>query len=582
MKVPEFIENLLKQKGIDKLNPVQEMAIEAGLLNGENILISSPTASGKTLIAEIAIINAIKNSKRAVYIAPMRALISEKFEEFKSDHPNIKVGLFMGEYDEYEYDLNRYDVIFASTEKFDSMLRNYNLSNSNIGCIVYDEIHMLGDRSRGSTLEFVITMNKLLFPKSQIIGLSATISNGEEISAWLNSKFIYSDFRPVKLNKMIYLDGELIGEHTKKLKNIVNDPLINIVMNLIEEKKQALIFNMNKKSTVSTSKIIGDILSNKLTENEKIQLNKISKEILNVLDKPTEQCENLAEVVKNGSAFHHAGLLNKQRKIIEDAFKSGYIKFICATPTLALGVNLPANTVIISSIYRYDLKGMSLLPKMEVEQMLGRAGRPKYDKEGNGIIIARNEREFDLINSKYINGDLERITSSFVDYKTIERYVLTLICTGTFKTKEDILNFLNYTFAAHLGADFDLYLDDALDFLQSNKLITDESPFEPTKLGKLINSLYLDPETGILFNSFLESKSSFSEFETLHIISMSGELDVIHMSQKEYEKYEEESYQYNFGFENIMDYERFVTSITLAHILQDWINDKPSIQYFRP
>ena len=575
MRLPKEIEEFLRGK-VDHLTPPQEMAIEAGLFDGKNILVSSPTASGKTLIAEMAIINSLSKGQRAVYLAPMRALISEKFEEFKQNHPDVKAGLFMGAYDEYDNRLGRYDVIFASTEKFDSILRNSRDFLGNIGCIVYDEVHLLREPDRGATLEFVITMNKQLFPKAQIIALSATIENGEELADWLDAKLVKSDYRPVKLTKTIYLDGELIGDEKRELKTPFSDPLLNIVNDLIENKRQALIFSPTRKSAVSSAKLIGDIFERKLSKEEKEELGRIAGKILGVLDPPTSQCESLAEAVRKGVAFHHAGLVNEQRKIVEEEFKSGRIRFICATPTLALGVNLPANTVVISSVYRYEGFGMSFLPKIEVDQMMGRAGRPKYDKKGSAIIIARSDREYELIKEKYIDGELEPIVSTFIDKNSVRRYILALICFGLYQNEVSITKFFEDTFAAYSGMEFEEYIDDAIDFLLENKLIEDQGFLVSTRLGKLVNALYLSPETGVVFDSFIRSNEKFDAFSALHIISLSQELDVMRVSEKEYEKYEEESYDLDINFDkDLIDYDRFVSALKLAHILDDWINEKP-------
>ena len=196
----EILESIIS-RGITTLTPPQEMAINAGLFSGSNILVASPTASGKTLVAEMACANSIiAKGRKAIYIAPMRAIVAEKFEEFHSAYPYIKAAISMGDLDSSDQWLSEYEMLFVSTEKLDSLIRHGAPWISSVGCIVFDEIHMLSDISRGPTLELLIT--KLMrISDAQIIALSATIGNDEELAAWLKAKLVKSDYRPVKLHK---------------------------------------------------------------------------------------------------------------------------------------------------------------------------------------------------------------------------------------------------------------------------------------------------------------------------------------------------------------------------------------------
>ena len=556
--IPEKIYERLEKK-IEYLMPPQVDAVRKGLFTSKNIIVSAPTASGKTLIAEMAILNSFLSGKKSIYLAPLRALISEKYEEFTKENPDIKAILSIGDYNEKDYNIEKYDVIFASTEKFDSIIRNSLHKIGNIGCIIYDEIHLLSDIGRGPTLEFLITLNKLLFPNAQIIGLSATIGNADELANWLKAELVKSDFRPVKLSKKKYFEGELINGNVEKLNNGYEDPLSNIAAWLFKNNKQALVFSQNKRNVVANAKTLSSLIGGKLPEEDKKKLLSVSKEILGVLDRPTTQCEILSELVKNGVAFHHAGLVNRQRKIIEDNFKKGLIKFIVATPTLAMGVNLPANTVIINSIRRYGDYGMELLPAIEIEQMMGRAGRPRYDKEGNAIIVARNEGELDIIDEKYFSGEVEPITSKFNNEIAIRKYTLNLFCLGIYDKEDKISDFFDETFM-HFS-DIEVY-----------------DKIEVTRMGKLINSLYIDPLTGSLFIKFIErikKKESVDEIDLLHVLFCSEEFRNIRTNQKEFQKYEEESYELDLSAdENIVDYDRFISAIKMAHVIQDWISEK--------
>ncbi|EFD92533.1 MAG: DEAD/DEAH box helicase domain protein [Candidatus Parvarchaeum acidophilus ARMAN-5] len=575
--IPLSVYNKLSSR-ITQFMPPQAEAIKKGLFKGRNLLISAPTASGKTLIAEMAILNTISEGNKAVYLAPLRALISEKYEDFSRDNPEVKCLLSIGDYNEQDYNIDKYDVIFASTEKFDSIIRNSITKVRNIGCIVYDEIHLISDMGRGPTQEFLITLDKLLFPEAQIIGLSATIGNADELAEWLGAELVRSDFRPIKLSKKKYFEGELINGKSEKINTGYDDPLSNISSWLFKQGRQALVFSQNKRNVVANAKTISTIIGSRLSIEEKQKLQHISKEILDSLERPTTQCEILSELVKNGVAFHHAGLVNKQRKIVENNFKAGLIKFIVATPTLAMGVNLPANTVIINSIRRYGSYGMELLPSIEIEQMMGRAGRPKYDSEGSAIIVARNEAELDIIDEKYLSGIIEPITSKFNSEIAIRRYTLNLFCLGIYDKEDNISHFFEETFMHFSGIDVYDKIEDAISFLEENNFVEyKQDKIEVTRMGKLINSLYIDPLTGSLFINFVEKikKKTVEELDLLHVIFCSQEFRNIRVNQKEFQKYEEEAYSLELSAdENIVDYDRFVSAIKMAHVMQDWVSEK--------
>ncbi|MEM0143663.1 MAG: DEAD/DEAH box helicase [Candidatus Parvarchaeum sp.] len=576
--IPESIYERLEKK-IDHLMPPQSDAIRKGLFDGKNIIVSAPTASGKTLIAEMAILNSFLSGKKSIYLAPLRALISEKYEDFVKENSDVKSVLSIGDYNEKDNNIDKYDVIFASTEKFDSIIRNSLHKIGNIGCIVYDEIHLLSDTGRGPTLEFLVTLNKLLFPNAQIIGLSATIGNSDELAEWLKAELVKSDFRPVKLLKKKYFEGELINGAVEKLSGGYEDPLSNITAWLFKNNKQALIFSQNKRTVVANAKTISSLIGSRLSQDDKKKLMFVAKEVLGVLERPTTQCEMLSEFIRNGVAFHHAGLLNKQRKLIEDNFKNGLIKFIVATPTLAMGVNLPANTVVINSIRRYGDYGMELLPAIEVEQMMGRAGRPKYDSEGNAVVVARNEGELEIIEEKYFSGEIEPITSKFNSEIAIRKYTLNLFCLGIYDKEDNISNFFDETFMHFSSTDAYDKIEDAVSFLEENDFITEEKgKIEVTRMGKLVNSLYIDPLTGSLFIRFIDKikkKENVEELDLLHVLFCSEEFRNIRTNQKEFQKYEEESYELDLSAdENIIDYDRFISAIKMAHVMQDWVSEK--------
>jgi helicase len=205
LKLYEKLETEIKE-----LRPAQEKAIDAGLLEGKNLLICTPTASGKTLIAELAMLNAIyKGIGKAVYIVPLKALATEKYRDFKKRYTDIDVALSIGDSDSADTYLSEYDLIITTSEKLDSLIRHHSPWLRDVKTIVVDEIHLLNDPGRGPTLEILITLLRKMLNNIQFIGLSATIGNPVELSEWLEAELVEDDWRPVKLKKGIILGSTI-------------------------------------------------------------------------------------------------------------------------------------------------------------------------------------------------------------------------------------------------------------------------------------------------------------------------------------------------------------------------------------
>lgn len=328
----------VKELNSIEFNPMQKKAIEKGLFDS-NVIVSSPTASGKTLIAEISALNSIiKNKKKVIYACPLKALASEHFNEFKKKYSkelNIKTTISTGDFDSSSKYLQNYDIIFTTYEKTESLLRHRAEWLSSIGLLIVDEIHEI-DSDRGPTIEIMITKLLLLNPKMQVLGLSATIPNAKELSEWLNAKLITSSFRPVKLNEGVFFDQAIHFLRGKERIESSQDSVISLSLDAIKKDKQALVFCNTRRSSISTAKKLAKTVEKNLLEKEKKFLSQKSAEILNSLDNPTEQCRILSNLVKSGVAFHNAGMLPKQRTIIENLFRKRILKVVSATPTLCV------------------------------------------------------------------------------------------------------------------------------------------------------------------------------------------------------------------------------------------------------
>lgn len=210
-EIPGTIFDVLEKRGFEELRPSQEKSIKAGLFKDKNLLVCTPTASGKTLVAELGILNAIFHDKgKAVYVVPLRALASEKFKDFKKRYDKFfSIAISSGDIDSADSYLEKYDLIITTSEKLDSLIRHRAPWLSRVKVMVLDEIHLLNDPGRGPTLEIIMTIMKKLVSNIQIIGLSATIGNPKELAGWMDAKLVVDKWRPVRLDKGVFLNEKI-------------------------------------------------------------------------------------------------------------------------------------------------------------------------------------------------------------------------------------------------------------------------------------------------------------------------------------------------------------------------------------
>ena len=320
--------DFLKSEGLTELYPPQEDCVRDGLFDDKkSFLVSIPTASGKTLIAILAILSHIsKHKTKVVYLSPLRALASEKFEEFKKLEKldlgrKIKVGISTGDSNSTDNKLDDADVIILTNETMDANMAFERDWIYEIGLVISDEIHLIGDSTRGPTLEMILTRLRTGFlgkipPK--IIGLSATISNSNELAEWLKCELVESEWRPVPLTEAVYSNHTIMtsqdseyseGNLNEKRESRHTKPAIGLGLDTIENGDQCLIFTMTRKSSVATATEAGLDVVKTLVENQRKELQKISKKILpKDNEDETKLIKKLADTVKNGTAFHHAGL----------------------------------------------------------------------------------------------------------------------------------------------------------------------------------------------------------------------------------------------------------------------------------
>ncbi|MDD3159650.1 MAG: DEAD/DEAH box helicase [Candidatus ainarchaeum sp.] len=572
----DILQLVLTRNNFNSFNPMQQKYIDFGF--NQNAVISAPTASGKTITAEIFLLNEVINKKKKViYTCPLRALANEHYLDFKKKYPEIKFSLSTGDLDSSSTYLKKFDVIFTTYEKLASLLRHKSEWLNLVGGLIIDEVHEI-DSDRGPVLEVAITQLRNQLKNLDLLALSATIPNSSELAKWLNAKLIESDYRPTKLIQGISTQ-DLIEYNDFSKEDFDIEQKINLTF---QNKNQILTFLNSRKRAESYAKKITSITKNFLNKKELTDLNFASQKILSVLEQPTEQCHTLADCVKQGSAFHHAGLLNEQKIIVEELFKTGKIKIISATTTVAAGVNLPADLVIIPSPYRFTKFGMDLIPVREYKQMVGRSGRPKYSTEGRSILNANSEKQKELFLEKYVNGEVEKITSKLSQISILKTHVLALISTGEIYNEKSIKSFFEKTFYATQASSINEIIDKVLQIITELKeygfVKESNQTYSPTLIGKRVSDLFLDPESAYKIIQGLKSKKPFTDLSYLFLFTKANEFSpkfnipkpLLNQIHQEYTTefdilpYSEEELLY--GQENLESYYS-------ALVLKEWISE---------
>src|SRR3989338_7669327 len=235
-----------------------------------------------------------------------------------------------------------------------------------------------------------------------------------------------------------------------EIEPVTDNPSINLALDTVKIGKQALVFLGTRPSSEKCAEEIAKRINFGAGKGDEIRnLSKVAENVLRSLDSPTRQCERLSRCVRKGIAFHHSGLTGKQRELIENNFRSGMIKVICCTPTLAAGVDLPAFRAIIRDLKRFTQHGYDWIPVLEYHQMCGRAGRPSYDSEGQAVVFADSERHADELEERFINGEPEEVYSKLAVEPVLRTYLLSLISSRVVGNKNDVISFFGRTFWAY-------------------------------------------------------------------------------------------------------------------------------------
>ena len=514
---------------IKEFNPAQKAVIESGYLEDKsNYIISIPTASGKTVLGILPALKTILNGGKAIYAAPLLSIQNEKVKEFKAfEEHGIKVG---------KHPSNS-DLSVMVFESFDALTRfSWNVLRE-VDTLIIDEFHMIGEYSRGPTLESAITRAKIINPSLRIIALSATLKNIDEIEQWLDGKTVEHNYRPVPLNKEV-LDAEMFNTKNK------NDVIVKIVEKAIEDNSQALSFVSTRRFTESLATYVAKKIDKKTTKEQKQKFKQVADKLLEVPKKkgslPTTTCLKLAEAAEKGVVFHHAGLFNEQKEIIEDEFRKGNILMITATPSLMYGVNLPSKYVVIRDHTRWTSNGPASIPVFDYEQMSGRAGRPQYDDVGYSYLVAKTMDEAFDLEARYVNGEIELTNSKLIDNKdAIYKQIIAQIASSLSKNLDDLNDFFGktlYGFQMKNNPPMSMFaqdslnweLESALEFLLQNGIIraTPEG-LKTTDFGNLIAKSNYAVETAVKIKEYVSTMEKLTPAEMIYALAETPDLPLI-------------------------------------------------------
>lgn len=583
LDVPDRVVDALQRAGFRELHPPQAEAIPI-TLEGRNLVAAIPTASGKSLIGYVAALKTlVEHQGHVLYIVPLKALASEKRDDFlQFADLGINVHMSTGDLDSEDRGIDKADIIIATSEKADSMIRHGSRWMDEVKLVIADEIHMIHDPGRGPTLEVALTKMMRRRSDLQVIALSATISNADDLADWLHASLVRSDWRPVPLMEGAYLPGRIVfGDRTEKAVPPREDAVSSLVLQAIEEGGQCLVFVNSRRSTEAEAVRLAGHLGPKVGR----ELPRSEEALLEGDSESTATGRKLASCVRSGTAFHNAGLTYRQRKYVEDSFRAGTIKCIVATPTLAAGINLPARRVVVRDTYRYENGANVPISVMEVKQMCGRAGRPGYDPYGEAVLVAKNDRDFEHLMTDYVDHDTERLTSKLFQEKVLRSHILGIIATGDAESDEEIVDFMKDTFFGATSSLFGIesIVGDVVDFLAGEKMVRRQGdsvvilPF-----GKRVSDLYIDPVTAsILRDAVLKIDDTTETMPILIAAAMTP--DVVGMYPKkcdeqrldtEAEMWEDKLLVDPDDIEDY-DYEYFRSDLKTAVLISDWMDEVP-------
>ena len=524
----------------ERFNRMQREALPALVERDENVVVSAPTASGKTVLAELAICRALDAGETALFIAPLRALTNEKEAEWERfESLGYSVYVVTGERDLNSRRAERADVLVMTPEKVDSATRKHDSPKyefiTDVACCVIDEVHLLDADRRGSVLEIAIArLRRLCDPR--VVALSATMGNVRDVAEWLDAPpectFDFGDeFRPVDLHADVktYTHGE--NAFADKYRRLYR--ALDLAETHLREAGQALVFVSSRQDTVRAAEKARDELAARDVP--------MSARGDGDFQERTERVENAAlrRSVTDGVAFHHAGLSKNDKDLIERWFREGFVELLFSTSTLAWGVNLPARCVVIRDTKLHDpLEGEVDMSPLDVLQMLGRAGRPGYDDVGYAWVVCDGS---EVGKYRKLLREGKPIESRLAE--DLDAHLNAEIAMGTIRDLEDVMDWLETTFYyVRAGSEPEQYdfadlrdrVRETLDSLVASGFVElgEDLAVSGTPVGRLASAYYLRLDTARRFHE-VARKDEIDADAILRAVAGAEEFDSVNARQAE-------------------------------------------------
>ncbi|QLL34924.1 hypothetical protein HG536_0H02990 [Torulaspora globosa] len=568
--LPVWARNAFPARETESLNPIQSRVFPAAFHNDMNLLLCAPTGAGKTNVAMLCVLRAVStfinpdtNSLRSkqfkiVYLAPLKALVQEQVREFRRRlaYLDIKVEELTGDSALSRHQIAETQILVSTPEKWDVITRKAADTSSYINLVnllIIDEVHLLHDQ-RGPVLECIVARS-LQSPVARraprIVGLSATLPNYQDVAKFLRVPtdglfYFDSSFRPCPLSQQFC---GITEKNSIKRLHAADEACYDKTLEAVTNGHQVIIFVHSRRETARLARH----LIQKFRDQGSIEsLQKADPASKQILQTEAEKIQNphLAQTLKQGVGIHHAGLSREDRSLSEDLFADGLLQVLVSTATLAWGVNLPAHTVIIkgTDVYSAEKGRWDRLPPQDLLQMLGRAGRPRYDTHGEGIVIT-NQTDVQYFLA-ILNQQLpieSQFVSMAVDALNAE------VVSGSIRSRKDAVNWLSYTYlyvralvspqlynvTDSEGDDSLLRFRDSLahsafSVLQDEKLISynaEEGTVQSTELGRIASYFYVKHKSMQTYNRGLNERSS--QMDLFRLIAMSGEFEYLSVRPEE-------------------------------------------------
>jgi len=503
--IPTELVDHFKARGFKVLTAVQAAALESGLVKGQSLVISAPTSSGKTTIAELAAVSAAQQGRRTVYLVTHKALAEEKYRYFKQAYDAagdawFPVSISTGDRSEGAWTGG---ILVSTYEKFLSLIGTRAIANFGHLVVVADEIQTVAAPSRGADIEILCTI--LLHAKpAQFIGLTAAAPNVQELADWLGCHACEIKVRDIPLRQEIWFNGNVTycmcgDSETFSDEDGVQSGLNSVsAAKMLVAKKLApvLVFCMTKPKAEQLATEYAGLSDRDSRPAE------VSRQ-LDLFSEPTSLGQRLREVTERRVAFHTADLSFAERGVVEQALRDGQLDVVFATPTLAAGVNLPIRTVLFDSFQRGWIDP-PWLSHSEYTNMAGRAGRLGYHDRGTAVLLPTNRTEYSAAHG-YVTERPEKVRSVLME-SSVRKPILQLLACGVCSSHQNLNDFFQNTlwFKQTLDSNGDIAkqlsvrLKEAVDWLLENRLLTENGDkILATELGRSVSATGLLPSTAI-------------------------------------------------------------------------------------